>query len=95
MAFCHRRRASSQSDQPNVIVAAMKRAEDGEGIVLRLYETNGRATRVKVDFPFLEHFTAFLADGVERAVTPLNSDGRFLTIDMSAGMVATVRVQEP
>lgn len=79
-------------EQPNVILTAMKRAEDGNGIVLRLYETNGQATSARVALPFLACFTARLADGVERPLAPLQVEEGSLTVEMTPGMVATVRV---
>lgn len=82
-----------QIDQPNVVLVTMKRAEDGRAIVLRLYETNGLATRAQITLPFLACISATLADGVERSVSPLPSRGSAFTLDLSPGMVATVRVQ--
>ena len=38
-------------DQPNVIVLAFKKAEEGEGYIIRLNETEGRETGVEVNFP--------------------------------------------
>ena len=40
-------------DKANVIIQAVKRAEDGNGIVLRLREIAGRAADVRVTSPFL------------------------------------------
>jgi alpha-mannosidase len=38
-------------DDPNVVIDTIKRAEDGQGIVLRLYECHGArgAARLKLD----------------------------------------------
>ena len=35
----------------NVTVGALKRAEDGEGYIIRLNETAGKATRCVIDAP--------------------------------------------
>ncbi len=32
----------------NILVSALKRSEDGKGIILRAYETNGKATKVRI-----------------------------------------------
>ena len=40
-----------QIDQPNVLLTALKQAEDGEGIILRLTETQGRRTTATVTLP--------------------------------------------
>jgi alpha-mannosidase len=36
-------------DAPNVVVSAVKRAEDGDDIIVRCYETEGRATTATLD----------------------------------------------
>ena len=36
-------------DQENIVVSAFKRAEDGNGFVLRAYECDGKAVAVKID----------------------------------------------
>ena len=35
-------------DQPNVMLSALKRSEDGTGLVIRLYETTGKEANVTV-----------------------------------------------
>jgi alpha-mannosidase len=39
----------------NVIVTVLKEAEDGDGIVLRAFETNGAAARARINLPKLGH----------------------------------------
>ncbi len=41
------------ADQPNVIVSAIKRGEDGHSTVIRLYETDGRDTETELSGPVL------------------------------------------
>jgi len=41
-------------DKPNVMLLTMKRAENNEGIIIRLNETEGKDTEVSVTFPFLD-----------------------------------------
>ena len=36
-------------DAPNVVVSALKKAEDGQDLIVRCYETAGRATKATVD----------------------------------------------
>jgi alpha-mannosidase len=38
-------------DAPNVVLSAVKRAEDGKGIILRFYESTGQAATVNVTLP--------------------------------------------
>ena len=37
-------------DKENVVVAAIKSAEDGNGIIMRIVETNGNETKAEIDF---------------------------------------------
>ena len=39
-------------DVPNIVVSTIKQAEDGDDLIVRLYETAGRQTKAKVDMPF-------------------------------------------
>ena len=39
-------------DRPNVIVESVKKAEDGQEVIVRLFESEGRITDVKVQFGF-------------------------------------------
>jgi len=39
-----------QISAPNVIATILKKAEDGKGVILRCYETNGKDSQVTVDF---------------------------------------------
>ncbi len=38
-------------DRENVIVSAIKRAEDGDGVIVRAYETEGTATTATIHLP--------------------------------------------
>lgn len=40
-------------DNPSVVVSALKKAEDGDGYILRLYETTGREQTAAVEIPSL------------------------------------------
>jgi len=39
-------------DAPDVVVSAIKQPEEGEGLIVRLYETAGRATKTTLDLHF-------------------------------------------
>jgi alpha-mannosidase len=51
-------RAQSDSflsvDTPNIVVSAIKRSEDGDDLILRAYETSGRATHASFDLGFIK-----------------------------------------
>ncbi|HKR26774.1 MAG TPA: glycosyl hydrolase-related protein, partial [Acidobacteriaceae bacterium] len=39
-------------DAPDVVVEAVKQSEDGEAVIVRSYETDGRETRATLDLKF-------------------------------------------
>ncbi len=41
-------------DAANIVVTALKKAEEGDGLILRCYETDGRATTATLDIGFLK-----------------------------------------
>ena len=47
-------RSMAQTSQPNVVVETIKAAEDGRGIIVRLYEATGRSvtTALRTGFPY-------------------------------------------
>ncbi len=82
-----------QIDATNVLMTSLKRAEDGDGLVLRLVETEGRATSVTVDLPFVEIASALATDLVERNGQPVTSDTHSVTVELTAFGLATLRVR--
>jgi alpha-mannosidase len=60
-------------DAPGVIIETVKPAESGDGIVLRLYESLGRAesARLRVDVSYSD---ASLTDLMEHPIAPADLD---------------------
>jgi len=58
-----------RSSEPGVVVETVKPAEDGEGVVLRLYESLGRPTRTAVATT-LPHAAVVETDMLERGAEP-------------------------
>ena len=79
----------------NVYLAGFKTAEDGLGVILRLYEGAGLATRAVVDFdlPGRRVKTAALCDGRERVLSPLEVGNSYIPIRLKPWETSTVRVQ--
>lgn len=81
-------------DSDNVIVSTAKPAEDGNGVILRLYETQGRQTTATIR-PRIGSggYVPLLASSVEKDTCILSSgaDGSF-TVDISAGALTSVRL---
>ncbi|PYV26908.1 MAG: hypothetical protein DMG27_05385, partial [Acidobacteria bacterium] len=80
-------------DQPNVALVTWKRAEDGQGAVLRLQEFAGRDTRASVKFLRNTIRSANLCSGVEDNFQALPTDGHSLALTFRPHEVLTVRVQ--
>ena len=85
--------ARSEIDQPNVALVTWKRAEDGQGTILRLQEFAGRGTGASVNFLHGTIRSANLCSGVEDNLRPLSTDGHTLNLTFRPHEVLTVRVQ--
>ncbi len=70
-------------DAPNVVLSALKEAEDGGGVVVRCYESAGEATSATIELPGLgrqlkasygpsEIKTFFIPDDPDRPITEVN-----------------------
>lgn len=78
-------------DRPNVIIETVKQAEDGEGVVVRLYESMRRRGPVTLtaNFPFTEVWRAnVLEDKQERLV----GNGRHVTFTINPYEIVTIRL---
>lgn len=83
-------------EQANVLVTQVKRAEDGDAIVLRLLETAGKATTARVTLgKALGKATAAVeTDVLERALSPSSAkaSGQTVEVAIPAHGIATVAV---
>jgi len=79
----------------NVFVAGFKTAEDGKGVILRLYEGAGLSTSAVLNFnlPGVSLKEAALCDGRERILSPVTVDNNSLRIALKPWETSTVRVQ--
>ncbi|MBN3035383.1 MAG: alpha-mannosidase [Bacteroidales bacterium] len=80
-----------QMDQPNILVSAVKKAEDNDGIIIRLYETHGHETDVSLRFaaPVVE---AMLTDLIERPERMLETEGNLLKLHFSPHEIVTLKI---
>jgi alpha-mannosidase len=78
-------------DDPNLVLDTIKRAEDSEAIVLRLYEAHGgRGTaRVRLGAPFT---SARRANALEDDGEPLEVDGDSIVVPYRPHELVTVKV---
>jgi hypothetical protein len=76
----------------NVVVSALKGAEDGEGLVVRVLEIAGKAAEGKLTFPLLNIASAKEANAVEVAGKALESDTHSVRFSIKPHQVLTIRL---
>jgi hypothetical protein len=77
----------------NVLLTTIKQAEDGQGIVVRLIETDGKATTATLRVPGLNVERAWQANLVEANQAELELADRNVAVPVRAFGIATVRLQ--
>jgi alpha-mannosidase len=76
----------------NVVLTAMKRSEDGKGLVLRFYESAGKAGNVTLTVP-AGATSATVANLMEKPEgSPLSVTGDKVTVPVTPYQIQTVRV---
>lgn len=79
-------------DKPNVLLLALKRAEDGDGFIVRVMETEGIDTRVTVTLPFISVVQAFETNLVEENQRLVPMAEHTVTLEVKAWGTTTARV---
>ncbi len=79
-----------QIAQPNVLLVGMKRAEAGDGLVVRLWEVQGQPTAAELRLPNLAVKKATLSNLVEQPQQPLEMHESTVTVPIRASGLATV-----
>lgn len=80
-------------DQPNVVVTAWKRAEDGRGTILRLLEIEGRSTTVRITLPRFAITSASISNALEDDQGSINTTGDSFQIDIRPNQIVTLRIE--
>jgi alpha-mannosidase len=85
-------RSYASVDDPNLVLDTIKRAEDSDALVLRLYEAHGArgVARVRLALPFAE---ARLANALEDEREPLDVDGEEIVVPYRPHQIVTVVVR--
>ena len=81
-----------QVDASNVHLLTWKRAEDGDGTILRLIEAEGRETEVTVAMPHLSFVRAFETNLVEENQRLLACTDHSVKIELKPFAMATIRL---
>ena len=81
-----------ESNVPNLSIKALKRAEDGNGYIVRVYETAGRPAEGELTFA-LPVKRGWLADGTEKNLSPLAPRGKSLPVSIKPNGIVTMRVE--
>ncbi len=77
----------------NLILQVIKKAEDDEALILRLYEFAGRAARARIALP-LRAAKAVETNLMEHGATPvaLSADGRHVSLPVGPYQIRTLKV---
>ncbi|MGB9596393.1 MAG: glycosyl hydrolase-related protein, partial [Candidatus Poribacteria bacterium] len=81
-----------QVDKSNVIISALKRAEDSNGVIIRLTETEGKETKVNLRFPVINPQKAYETNLVEENKRLLDIDNKTIKVNICPYGIKTIRV---
>ena len=81
-----------QSDAPNVVIETVKPADDGDGVILRLYEA--LKYRGPVQLRFRDTLgSAAICDLLETEIEQVRIEGETLDLDLTPHQIVTLRVR--
>lgn len=77
---------------PNVITTALKKAEDGDGIILRLFEIEGKTTDTTLLWKGPSIQRVFLTNPVEKNISSMNSEKDKISLTLEPYSITTLRI---
>jgi len=80
-------------DKKNVLLLALKKAEDKNGLIIRLIETEGKDTTVKITLPFLKIKKAYQTNLVEENEKTIPIQKHTIRIPIKSFGITTIRIQ--
>ena len=80
-------------DAANVLAVTLKRAEDGNGLIVRLVETEGKETEVQVTMPYVSILHAYETNLVEENQRLLSCTQHDVQVTVKPFAIATLRLQ--
>jgi alpha-mannosidase len=81
-----------QVDAADVVVETWKAAEDGRGTIVRLLETGGRESKVRLQFPMLAVQRAWLTNAMEEDAKEIAVTGSAVEVPLEPLQIVTVRI---
>ena len=82
-----------QLDNPNVVLSTWKRAESGDGSILRLTEIAGHSEAVRLSFPHLQLIRAQQCSLLELCERNLSTDNGSVTLELKPYEILTVHLE--
>jgi alpha-mannosidase len=79
------------AEPANIVVETIKRAEDGDGLIVRLYESQRRRSKARLHLGFRLN-GAWRTNLLEENQTELTPDGNILTISVRPYEIVTLRL---
>ena len=79
------------SSAPNVIIETVKKAEDGNGVIVRLYESHRKRGPVTVRFAFALE-AAWVTNLLEENESALSAENDSIRLDLKPYQIMTIRV---
>ena len=78
---------------PGVTLLTWKRAEDGDGTILRLQDTKGEASEIRIHSQYLTFEHAWLCDLLEENQLEVKTGGGDLSVPIKSFQVLTLRLR--
>ena len=90
------KRSFLKIEPENVVLSALKRAEDGEGVILRFYETKGEETDAEITLfkePKAVRVVNLLEEEDEGVVKVLKQEGERIELTLKPFEIVTLKIQ--
>jgi alpha-mannosidase len=90
------KRSFLKIEPENVVLSALKRAEDGEGVILRFYETKGEETDAEITLfkePKAVRVVNLLENEDEGVVKELKQEGERIKLTLKPFEIVTLKIQ--
>ena len=77
-------------DAENIIIETVKKAEDSDACIVRMYESHNSQTYMHLETGF-EFEKAYLCDMLENNICEIESDGKCIDLDVEGFEIVTVK----